>query len=292
MTSDFKDIKNHLTKCLNTDAVTISKAEPITSGSGCDVLDCSFTVNGRPSEGILKIYAEDYDDYSEIGVMRTARKNILAANELRTDAIHIPTVTGYYLAEKISAILYERLVTSEWNSGTRRKAAKTLGQFHNIALENLSDELQSDISDSKPNKDRIRNGVLIFPETLDKKKPEWRKIYPELSDDADELKNNKEPVSSMTTLVHGDYFALNILPVEDIIYIIDWDLLALGDPMWDLGFLVSTEKDLEQEEAESFIEEYGKYREIDDEVLTWHIRCWRTYFKLRDLLNNPENTGL
>ena len=71
MFSDFKDIKNLIAKCLNTDAVTISKAESITSGSGCEVLDCSFTVSGRPSQGILKIYKEGYDDYSEIGVMRT-----------------------------------------------------------------------------------------------------------------------------------------------------------------------------------------------------------------------------
>jgi len=285
MSSDFEHIESHIRKCLDTDAVTVRKAEPIKSGSGCDVLDCSFTLNGRPSVGILKIFSERYDDYSEIGLMRTARKNVLAANELDTGVLHIPEVTGYSLAEWTPAILYEKLVTSESNSGTRVKAAKALGQLHNIAPDSLSDDLRKDIADSKPNKDRIRKGVLHFPETLDVKTPEWRKINPELSRDADELKNIEEPFSAMNTLVHGDFFSLNILPVEDKIYIIDWDLLALGDPMWDLGFLVGTDKDLEQEDVDAVIEEYRKYREFDDEVLAYHIKCWKTFFKLSDLLN-------
>jgi hypothetical protein len=285
MISDFKDIKNLLTKCLDTDAVTINKAEPITSGSGCDVLDCSFTLNGRPSEGILKIFSEGYDDYSEIGVMRMARKNVLAANELNAGILHIPGVTGYYLAEQTPAILYEKLSASEWNPGTRIKAAEVLAQLHNTAINSLSDDLRKDVTDSKPNKDRIRNGVLHFPEVLDNKKPGWRDSHPQLARDADELKNNEEPVSAMTTLVHGDFFALNILPAEDKIYIIDWDLLALGDPMWDLGFLAGTEKDLAQEEVDAVIKEYGKQREIDDEVLAWHMKCWKTYFKLRDIVD-------
>jgi 5-methylthioribose kinase len=288
MISDFESIESHLKKCLDTDGVIVVKAEPVKSGSGCDVIDCSVSVDGKPSEGILKIYHEGYDDYSEIGVMRTARKNILAAKELNTGVIHIPRIIGYYLAEQTPAILYERLLTSEWKPGTRIKAAKALGQFHNIALKGLSNDLQKDITDSKPNKDRIRNGVLHFPETLDEKTPEWRNMYPELSQDADELKNTKEPVSAMKTLVHGDFFSMNILPVEDRIYIIDWDLLALGDPMWDLGFLVGTEKYIEQTQADAVIKEYGKYREIDDKVLTWHIKCWKTYFKLRDLLPNAS----
>jgi 5-methylthioribose kinase len=286
MISDFESIESHLKKCLDTDGVIIDKAEPVKSGSGCDVIDCGVSVDGRPSEGILKIYHEGYDDYSEIGVMRTARKNVLAAKELNTGVIHIPTVTGYYLEEKTSAILSEKLITSVWRPETRIKAAKTLGLFHNIALKSLSNDLQKEITDSRPNKDRIRNGVLHFPEALDEKTPEWRNMYPELSRDADELKNTEEPVSAMKTLVHGDFFSLNILFTEDKLYIIDWDLLASGDPMWDLGFLVGAEKNLGQEEVEDIIEEYGKYREVDDAVLAWHIRCWKTYFKLRELLNN------
>lgn len=291
MKADFEHIERHISRCLDADKVTLTKADPFKSGSGCDVLDCSFTLNGRPSQGILKIFSERYDDYSEIGLMRTARKNVLAANELITGVLHIPKVTGYYLAEQAPAILYERLVASEWKPTTRIKAAKALAQLHNTAPGSLSDDLRKEITESKPNKDRIRNGVLIFPESLDKNNPEWRKTYPDLSNDANELKNSEEPVSAMTTLVHGDFFSLNILPVEDKIYIIDWDLLALGDPMWDLGFLVGTEKNLEQEEVDAVIEEYKKYREIDSEILAWHIRCWKTYFKLRDLLNKTEETG-
>ncbi|MBN2074382.1 MAG: phosphotransferase [Dehalococcoidales bacterium] len=285
MTNDFEYVKTYIGKCLDTNAVTVKKVEPITSGSGCDVLDCSFSVDSRPSEGILKIYHEGYDDYSEIGVMRTAGKNVLSAKELNTGDIHIPEVTGYCLEGNTSAILYEKLIASEWNRETRIKTAKVLGGLHNISLGSLSDELKEDITGSKPNRDRIRNGVLNFPVTLDKNSPEWRRTYPELSHDANELKKNKEPFSAMITLVHGDFFSANILSVEDRIYIIDWDLLALGDPMWDLGFLVGADRDLEQVEVEAVIKEYRKHREIDNEILTWHIRCWKTFFKLRELLN-------
>ena len=52
------------------------------------------------------------------------------------------------------------------------------------------------------------------------------------------------PKAPVRTLVHGDYFSANILPVEDGLCVIDWETFGRGDPMWDLGFLLGADPGL------------------------------------------------
>lgn len=281
--SILQDARDQIASCLNADNVNIKEAKPFQSGSGCDVLDCEFTVDDTPTGGVLKIYREDFDDYSGIGVIRTAKKYIMVASELNVGDINIPRVLGYHLSEGTASVLSEKLDGVEWGTETRVIAANILGHLHNISPSRLSTEFQEIINASQPNKSRVRNGVIQFSKYLDNNHPEWGKEYPQLLQEAQEIIENAEPVSSMRTLVHGDYFSANIIPTADGIYIVDWDLLAMGDPMWDLGFLLGADPDVGNEEADNVKTEYAKYCEIDDSVLSWHMKCWHLFWKLRAL---------
>ena len=174
----------------------------------------------------------------------------------------------------------EKLERIEWDIQTRLTAARILGQLHSISVSELSSEFKGLTKKSRPNRDRIRNGVVMSNKHLTEKFPEWRVDYPQIFQETREITENAEPRSSMEALVHGDYFSKNIIPTRDGIYIIDWDLLALGDPMWDLGFLIGTDPDVEHDEAEAVIAEYRRYCQIDEKVLSWHRKCWRAFWEL------------
>ncbi len=98
-----------------------------------------------------------------------------------------------------------------------------------------------------------------------------------------------EPVSSMSTLVHGDYFSVNLIPTVEGIFVIDWDLLALGDPMWDLGFLVGADRGIGKKETDEIKKAYRRSRPIDEDVLRWQMECWKSLLKLIQLMNEYRN---
>ncbi|MEJ2130693.1 MAG: phosphotransferase, partial [Gammaproteobacteria bacterium] len=72
----------------------------------------------------------------------------------------------------------------------------------------------------------------------------WRATHGDLADECDALIRTRDPDALATTLVHGDYFRSNLIAADGDVHVVDWDLLALGDPMWDLAFLVSAEPDV------------------------------------------------
>ena len=105
--------------------------------------------------------------------------------------------------------------------------------------------------DFLPLKNRL--GVIGLSNYLDRIHRHWRTQNPGLSKRVKEITEGIEPVSSMITLVHGDYFSDNLIPTLDGLYVIDWDLLALGDPMWDLGLLVGADSRIIEKEIEDTI---------------------------------------
>lgn len=283
--SILSDARAQVSNCLSADSVSIIEAQPFQTGSGCDVLDCKFFANNTSiNRGILKIYRKGFDDYSGIGVMKTAKKFILAASELNVGDINIPTILGYHLSDEISSVLTEKLEEVEWDIHTRVMAAKILGHLHSISLNRLSTEFQGIVNESLPNKSRIRNGVIQSSKYLDSNYPDWRKEHPQYSQEAKEIIENVEPKSSKRTLVHGDYFSKNIIPTKGGIYIVDWDLLAMGDPMWDLGFLVGADPDIEDEEVNAIMAAYSCICEIDQNVLSWHRKCWNIFWELSHII--------
>ena len=165
---------------------------------------------------------------------------------------------------------------------TRIEAALTLAKLHRLQVDQLSAELANLVKDSTPNRQRTFRGLEMASE-LDVKIPDWRSEHPELADDVTQLLLVGEPKSNMTTLVHGDFFSANILPSAGRTRIIDWDLFSVGDPMWDLGFLIGADRDIEPQETHAVIDTYGQQCPIDMETLTWHRRCWSANWRLRDL---------
>lgn len=63
--------------------------------------------------------------------------------------------------------------------------------------------------------------------------------------------------------------------------IIDWETFALGDPRWDLSFLIGADKGLSTEEVEIVIGEYDKLAPVEIENLMWYKQCWDVGWKLR-----------
>lgn len=276
-----EDIKPIISKSLNLEIDSLLETIEIKDSVGREVIDCKYSVGDRVKQCVLKAYHKGCDDDSKLGGAGLVRKNLLASRELAIQSIRIPKVFGIHLAEDLSCILMEKLEQIRWALENRIEAAKLLAQLHNISLDSLSDNLRQLIRDSKPNRDRGRLGVIGRSKFLDAKIPQWRTQYPKLSGSVIRIEAGNEPVSSMKTLVHGDYFSVNLIPTINGLYVIDWDLLAFGDPMWDLGFLVGADEGVDREEYEKVVQVYKRTRSVDKQVLRWQVECWET---LRDLI--------
>lgn len=283
-----ESIKTILSKSLDLEIDSLLETYEIKNNVGREVIDCKYSVAGRIEQCVLKAYHKGCDDDSELGVVRVASKNFLASRDLNVRSIKIPKVFGIQLSDEISCILMEKLDQTQWVPENRIEAAEILARLHNVSLDSLSDNLQQLIQDSKPNRDRGRLGVTGRGKYLDAKFPGWRKRYPELSRNTDKIAGSVEPFSSMKTLVHGDYFSVNLIPTADGLYVIDWDLLALGDPMWDLGFLVGADNGVDREEFEEVVQIYKRTRSVVEQVLRWQVECWNT---LRELIKLMKKYG-
>jgi len=278
------NVYNFISRSLDLAIHSILEVREIRDSSGREVLDCLYRVGDSTERRVLKVYHKGFDDDSELGVVNVARKVHLTSVELAARSIKIPRVFGSYLSDDIACIVMEKLEQTKWNADTRVAAAKILARLHNVSLDSLSSNFQRLIRDSKPNKDRGRLGVIGRSNFLDKNHPQWRERYPELSKRVTEIAESFEPVSSMITLVHGDYFSDNLIPTLDGLYVIDWDLLALGDPMWDLGLLVGADSGISEKEIENVIRAYRRIRSIDEDVLCWQMACWKSLLELIKLM--------
>ena len=94
----------------------------------------------------------------------------------------------------------------------------------------------------------------------------------------------EKPVSVLpATLVHGDYFSANLLATASGLVIADWETLALGDPMADLGWLVGADRGLDELQVGSVIKAYANSSPVDESRLGWWRSCWAAFWELRDL---------
>lgn len=274
--------------CLGNKEARLLSAEDISKGSGCSVWDCLITTAGVQSHAVLKIYSAQFDDYSKLGPERTVRKHALALDELRRFFIRTPRLLGYTTSEGKAALITEKVHVIPWGKGTRIAAAKALATLHQLSAAQLSPDLRGLIESSTPNRQRTFLALQIAFE-LDQKVPQWRAENPRLSSQVEQLLEGGEPISTMVTLVHGDYFSVNVLLDPNGVCIIDWDLMALGDPMWDLGFLIGADQGLGPGEVETVIQEYQQCCSVDMDVLSWHKRCWDVGWSLRSLMKKKAN---
>lgn len=286
------DVKTWLVDCLQRQDLALLQVTDVGGGSGCGVWDCRVSLDGVVRDYVLKHYRPGFDDYARLGPLGTARKYVRAIRELPACSIRAPRLAGSTSRPDQAAVLTCKIQAEPWNEHTRVQAARTLARLHNLPLEELSDEFGALVRQSTPNRQRIFSGVRNFCAQLDQRAPGWRAARPGLAAQAQDLLAGQEPRSAMTTLVHGDYFSANLLLARGELYVIDWDLLALGDPTWDLGFLVGADRDLEQREVDAAVAAYSQLRPVDAPTLAWQQRCWRLFWKLRDCVKETKRSKM
>lgn len=278
-------LEKMLRAALKDPKASLRDARRIRSGSGCDVWDLSYRASGSENRrAFLKIYTPDFDDYSQLGPARTARKSQLAAQTFPAHGISAPRVIGTFVEADVGAILSAPVHGDTWNGGTRRAAALALARLHVIDVRKLPRALHELVASSTPNRRRVWLGVCGIRRRLDAGFPRWRATHGDLADECDALIRTRDPDARATTLVHGDYFRSNLIAADGDVYVVDWDLLALGDPMWDLAFLVSAEPDVPPGDVEDAIDVYRTLRTVDEDNLRWHRRSWSLFWRLRALL--------
>jgi len=245
-------IQEWLRGCCGHADLRLLGASPAGGHSGAGTWECEVTGAGASGHLVLKLYRPGFDDYSGLGPIDTARKQALALAELSGHGVPTPRCLGFTSTGDEAAVAMARVVGSEWAGGTRAEAARVLATLHGIRTGDLSPELAELVSRSTPNRGRVGEAA-------------------------------GEPPLAERTLQHGDYFSANIAATRMGVCVLDWDLLALGDPMWDLGFLLEADRCVDVEEASEVIRAYRSVRALDNARLRWQRACWQAYWRGREL---------
>ena len=274
-------VEDWLVRCTGQRDLVVVRYGDMGGRSGCRVWRCDVELDGSPRQIILKVYQAGFADDSGLRAGGVARKSALALSELRRFGVPTPDLIGHASKGEMAAIVYEKVQASPWTASTRLEAAESLAKLHRIAISEVGDELACLVRSSAPNRYRTLNGLRDYRD-LEESASNWRTEYVGLAGEIEWLLANGEPHSEMEALVHGDYFSGNLVSGAGV-RIVDWDLLALGDPMWDLGFLVGADRDVGEEEAAEVVAAYSRVAPVDKGVLSWHRRCWRAFWKLREL---------
>ncbi|NOY54835.1 MAG: aminoglycoside phosphotransferase family protein [Actinobacteria bacterium] len=250
-------------------------------GSGCSVSRCRVHTRAGEKDVHIKIYERGMDDYSRLGPVDTAKKQFLALVELPRFGIRVPQVIGMKASAGEAAIVVETVGGGEWAHSARLRAAGTLSRLHQIRPADLSEDLQALVGRSCPNRNRVARGVAEYWGQLNRQHPGWHLERADLARKAGGVLASEEPVCSSPTLVHGDFFSRNLVTDGDVV-VIDWDLLALGDPMWDLGHLLCADRCVAEDERREVLASYGTG--AAQAGLRWHEAAWAAFWDLRDLL--------
>jgi hypothetical protein len=248
-----------LARCVGVDGSALQQAINLKTGPEREVWDCTFTSDGRPESAIVAIFKPGSLDTvnTSLPPAQAAQKCALAMAELPGLGVPTARLLGWAVSGEEAALASERITPTAWGSAVRIHAARVLARIHSLPDTSLSEALQDLARRSDPREQRIRGG--------------------------------DGPRSPHRTLVHGDYFSANILPVADGLRVIDWETLAWGDPMWDLGFLIGADRDVTQEEQEAIVEQYGSQAPVDRKCLAWHRQRWADWWEKRDqeLVDRP-----
>ncbi len=102
--------------------------------------------------------------------------------------------------------------------------------------------------------------------------------HPELADRIDAV--SRRLLETRRCLVHGDFSPKNVLVGDDGLWVIDWEIAHVGDPVFDVAFLCShlllksihrrNDVQLHREAAAAFLAAYG---ELDELWLAANVGC-------------------
>ena len=242
-------VQRWLAACIPELPATLVNAQKIKHSSEREVWGCRFEIGGTDTAAILSIFKagslESVNTSLPPGA--AAQKCALAMRELPALGIPTPQVLGYATEEVEAAVVTERIVPVQWTPHARIRAATILARIHTLEEHALSQTLQELVRESDPRECRTTGG--------------------------------QGPTAAVRTLVHGDYFSTNLLPVADGLFVIDWETFGWGDPMWDLGFLLGADPGLEEDEVEAVIAQYGSGATVDRQRLMWHKRRWDGFWQ-------------
>ena len=241
-----------LAACLPHAPATLRSVRNLRYGNEREVWDFAFEIDGAETAAILTIFKAGslQSVNTSLPPGPTAQKCALAMIELPALGIPTPRVLGHAVRQAAAALLTERIVPVEWTPRVRTQAATVLARIHTLEEGTLSEQLRQLARISDPRETRTTGG--------------------------------QGPKAPVRTLVHGDYFSANILPVEDGFCVIDWETFGWGDPMWDLGFLIGADPGLPDDQVEAVIAQYGSSAPLDRQRLMWHKRRWADYWKQRN----------
>ena len=240
-----------LTACLPHAPATLGSVRNLRYGPEREVWACEFEVEGAETAAILTIFKAGslQSVNTSLPPGPTAEKCALAMIELPALGIPAPRVLGHALGQGAAAVVTERVVPVVWSPRVRIQAAAVLARLHTLDEDALSEPLWELARISDPREYRTTGGG--------------------------------GPMCPVRTLVHGDYFSANILPIEDGLCVIDWETFGWGDPMWDLGFLIGADPGLPDGEVEAVIAGYGSSASVDQQRLMWHRQRWADYWRQR-----------
>lgn len=248
----FEDLNAWVDECLSSNHCSALKhACNIKKNNVREVWDCIVDIDGDESSVVLIVFRDGPLDQVNTSLQAhdAAAKCALACTEFSAFDIPTPIMLGQAQRDQAAAFVCYRVDAVPWEPRVRLQAAKALSRLYRLDISRLSSQLATIVRRSDPRAERTTGG--------------------------------QAPESGMQTLVHGDYFSANILPLADGLCIIDWETLALGDPMWDLGFLIGADRDLTHDEVESVIMEYERGAPVDRECLMWHKHRWDDFWNKR-----------
>jgi aminoglycoside phosphotransferase (APT) family kinase protein len=243
--SERERVQRWLRWCLGNEQVKLGTYQSLGRHSGCELVACE-TDRGTI---VLKRYAPGCDDSAGLGPVGTARKNLLALQEMPPLGVPTPLPLGFAARGEEAALAMEWLETEPLTPSGRLEAARVLARLHGISLGDLSGELADLVTRSRPHVQQWLPG---------------------------------EPPLHERTLQHGDYWSPNVAATRGGVRVLDWDYSAWGDPMYDLANLLKTELHKEDREAidvQAVTRAYRQARPVDSARLDWQMACLESYFE-------------
>lgn len=242
--------------------------------AGREVWDCDARLGGDTLSVVVTLYGPSgaVTQNSSLPPVPTARTCALALQEMPVLGVPTPNFLGFAAEDRSAAVVAERPTQAEWGSQTRVDAARALARLHAVPLDRLSPELRRLVEQSDPKQRRTLIGLEMRAKELELGFPGWRERFRTVAADLRDVLRSEPPSAAGRSLVHGDYFSANVVPTADGPRVIDWETLALGDPMWDLAFLIGADRDLDSAKIAQVVGAYADCMPIDAKVLTWHRR--------------------
>ncbi len=251
-------IQAWLTVCAPGRAIKLTRARSVKRGEEREVWSCSWTDGESSRTGFLSVFKPGSLDSvnTSLAPHEAVEKCVLAMSELPALGIETPGVLGHARIADEEALLSTPVEPQPWTPESRVLAARILSRLHGLKEVRLSPRLRFLVRQSDPREFRTTGG--------------------------------QAPAPRYRTLVHGDYFSANLLPRPEGICVLDWETFGLGDPMWDLGFLIGADRDLPTDEIVATIEAYSSDSPLDRLQLDWHVRSWEQSWIERDAVRKSK----